>query len=108
MVYQIQSQLRGFQINPLSHNPLSINSLHSHLHLSLFHLCLLLQTLASNLHLHLQVSCYSICLVSLDLDIRLNTLTFMFLTTSETHNFAYGSLTLLQLPLHLLTLILKG
>ena len=27
------SQLLGFQINPLSHPPLSINSLHSHLHL---------------------------------------------------------------------------
>ena len=26
------SQLRGYQINPLSHIPLSIKSLHSHLH----------------------------------------------------------------------------
>ena len=32
----------------------------------------------------------------------------MFLTTSGAHNFAYGSLILLQLPLHLFTLILKG
>ena len=32
------SQVLGFQINPLSHIPLSINSLHSHLHLSSFHL----------------------------------------------------------------------
>ena len=32
----------------------------------------------------------------------------MFLRTSGTHNFAYGSLILLQLPLHLLVLILKG
>ena len=31
-----------------------------------------------------------------------------FFTTSGTHNFAYGSLILLQLPLHLLILILKG
>ena len=52
------SQLLGFQINPLSHIPLSINSLHSHLHLFLFHFCLLLQTIASNLHSHLHVSCH--------------------------------------------------
>ena len=38
--------------NPLSHTPLSINSLHSHLHLSSFQRCLLLQTLAFSLHLH--------------------------------------------------------
>ena len=43
------SQLLGFQIDPLSHTPLSIDSLHSHLYLSSFQLCLLLQTLASNL-----------------------------------------------------------
>ena len=49
------TQLLGFQINPLSQVPLSINCLHSHLHLSSIHLCLLLQTLASSLHLHLQV-----------------------------------------------------
>ena len=82
--------------------------MHSHLHLSSFQHCLLLQTLASNLHLHLHVSCHSVCLVSLVLNIRLNTLTFMFLITSGTHLFAYGSLLLLQLPLHLLVLILKG
>ena len=46
------SQLLGFQINPLSHIPLSINSLHLHLHLYSFDLCLLLQTLEPNLHLH--------------------------------------------------------
>ena len=87
---QSQSQLLGCQINPLSQVSLSINSLHSHLHLSSFHLCLLLQTNASNLHLLLQVSHHSICLISLLLHIRLNTLTFMFLITSGTHNFAYG------------------
>ena len=54
------SQLLGFQINPLSHTPLSINSLHSHLHLSLSHRCLLLKIILSNLHMHLQVSCHSI------------------------------------------------
>ena len=84
------SQLLGFQINTLLHIPLSINFLPSHLHLSSFQHCLLLQTLASNLHLHLQVSCHSFYLVSLVLDIILNTFTFMFLTTSETHNFVYG------------------
>ena len=47
-------------------------------------------------------------LVSLVLDIRLNTLTFKFFITLGTQIFAYGSLTLLQLPLHLLVLILKG
>ena len=99
------SQLLGFQINPLSHVYLLINSSHSHLHLSLFHLCLLL-TLASNLHLHSQVSCHSVCLVSLVRGIRLNTLAFMFLTTSGTQNFAYRSLILLQLPLHLFASIL--
>ena len=76
------SQVLGFQTNPLSNIPLLINSLHSHLHLSSFHLCLLLQTLAVNLHMHLQVSCHIMCLVSLILDIKLNTLTFMFLMTS--------------------------
>ena len=79
-------------MNPLSHIPLSINSLHSHLYLSSFHLCLLLQTLASNLHLYLQVSYHSMYLISLVLDIGLNTLTFMFLTK---HDFAYEPLILL-------------
>ena len=72
------SQLLGFQINPLSHTPLSINSLHSHLHLSLFQRCLLLQTLAPNVHSHLHVLRHSMCLVSLVLDIWLNNLTFKF------------------------------
>ena len=101
------SQLLGFQINPLSHTPLSINSLHSHLHLSSFQRCLVLQTLLSNLHLHLEVSCHSICLGSFVHDIKLKILTFKFLTTSGTHNFAQSLLILLQLPLHLLILILK-
>ena len=52
------------------------------------------------------------CLVSLVLDILLNTLTFTFLITSGTHIlgthiFSYGSLKLLQLPLHLFALMLK-
>ena len=59
------SQLLGLKINLLSHSPLSINSLHSQLHLSLFHRCLLLQITLSNLHIHLQVSCHFMCLVSL-------------------------------------------
>ena len=49
------SQLLGFQMNPLSQLPFSINSLYSHLHLSSFQRCLLLQKLASNLHLHYKV-----------------------------------------------------
>ena len=47
-----ESQLLGFQANPLSHTPLSINCLYSDRHLSSFQRCLLLQTVASNLHLH--------------------------------------------------------
>ena len=90
------------------YTPLSINSLSSHLHLSPFQRGLLLQTPASYLHLHLHVSCHSMCLVSLVLDIRLNTLTFKFLATLGTRSFSYGLLILLQLPLHLLVLILKG
>ena len=85
-------QLLGFQINPLSHIPFS------HLHLSSFHLCLLLQTAAVNLHMHLQISCHIICLVSVILNIKLNALTLMFLIMSGTHNFEYVSLILLQLP----------
>ena len=47
------------------------------------------------------------CLVSLVLDMKLNTLTFKFFTTSGSQIFPYGSLILLQLPLHLLVSILK-
>ena len=99
------SQLLGFQINPLSHIRLSIDSLHSDLYLSSFHLCLLLQTLAFNLRLHLQVLCHPICLISLVLYIRLNTLTFIFLIVSGAHSLAYGSLIVLQLPFHLFIVI---
>ena len=89
-----QLRLLEFQINPLTHLSLSINSsLHSHPHLFSFHLYLLLQTLESNLHLHLEVSCHSMCFVWLLNDIKLNTLTFMFLTTSGTHNLVNGTLT---------------
>ena len=51
--------------------------------------------------MHLQVLRHSICLASLVLGIRLNTLTFKSFTVSGTQVFAYGSLMLLQLPLHL-------
>ena len=64
------------QINSLSKLTLSISSLHSHLHLSSFQCCLLLQTLASNLHLHLQVSWNFMHLVSLVLEIKFNALIF--------------------------------
>ena len=72
------------------------------MHLSSFNLCLLLQTLASSLHLHLQVSCNFMYIVLLVIEIRLYPFTFMFLITLGTHDFAYGSLMLLQVPLHLL------
>ena len=75
------AQLLGFQIYPLSHTILLIiSSLHSHLHLSSFHICLLLQTAEVNVHMHLQVSCHTICLASLILAIILNTLTLNTLT----------------------------
>ena len=64
-----------------------------YIHISIYlysNVVLLLQTLVPNLHLQLQVSCYSTYLASLGLDIRLSTLMFMFLATSETHSFAYG------------------
>ena len=48
------------------------------------------------------------CLVSLVLDIRLSASTFKSLATSGTHSFTYGPLILLQLPLHLRILKLKG
>ena len=74
MIYHIHTRIPN---KSLSHIPLSINCIHSHLHLSSFHLCcLLLQTLPSNLHLHFQVLCHFMCLVSLVLDIRLNTILF--------------------------------
>ena len=57
--------------------------------------------------MHLQVSCHFMCLVSVVLEIRLNTLTFKSFTIPGTQIFAYGLLMLLQLPLHLFTLILK-
>ena len=47
-------------------------------------------------------------LVSLVPDTKLNTLTFKFFTTSGTHNFAHELLIMLQLPLHLLTLLIQG
>ena len=48
------------------------------------------------------------CLISLVLDIRLDTLTFKSFTVSGIQIFAYELLMLLQLPLYLLILILKG
>ena len=46
------SHILRFQINPLSHLPLSTKSLHLHLHLLLFQRFLSLLTIASNLYLH--------------------------------------------------------
>ena len=58
--------------------------------------------------MHLHVSCHFIYLVLLVNVIKLNTLSFNFFIVSETQIFAYGSLTLLQLPLRLSILTLKG
>ena len=52
--------------------------------------------LASNQHLHVQISCHDTCLVSLILDIRLDTLIFMSLKISGTHNLEHGLLISLQ------------
>ena len=52
-----------FIINPLSHIPLSINYLHSHCHLSLFHLCLLLQTLSSSVHICFYMFLATLCVL---------------------------------------------
>ena len=49
------SHILGSQINPSSHLPLSIKSLHSHLHLSLFKRCLSLQPLHL-IHIYMQNS----------------------------------------------------
>ena len=67
---------------------------------SIFFYCYKHLHLIYNLHLH--VLCHSICLVSLGLNIRLNTLTCMFLMVLGTHNLEYRSLIVLQLPLHYL------
>ena len=48
------------------------------------------------------------CFVSLVNVIKLNTLTFKFFTLSGTQILVHGSFMLLQMPLHLLTLMLKG
>ena len=94
-------QLLRFQINPLSYIPLSVNSLHSHLHLLFF------QRFYYYKHLHLIYVCIytfhaiRIFLASLVLEISLNTLIFMFLTIPATHKCAYELLLLLKLPLHL-------
>ena len=58
--------------------------------------------------MHLHASCHFIDLVSLVNVINLNTLTFKFFTVSEIQILAYGSLILLQLPLYLFILTLKG
>ena len=108
MIYHIHTQITWIQNWSCTTCNLIKNSLHSNLHLSFFQRCLLLQTLASNLHLNLHISCHAMCLVLLALEIRLNTLTFKFLTISRTQNCTYALLILLQLPLHLLVLILKG
>ena len=58
--------------------------------------------------MHLHDSCHSIDLVSIVNAIKLNTLAFKFFTVSGTQILVYGSLILLQLPLHLFILTLKG
>ena len=83
------SQLLGLQLNPLSQTILSTKSSpDSHLHLSSFYICLLLQTATLNLHTHLQVSCHNICLISLIIDIRLNTSTFIFFNSVRNAQFS--------------------
>ena len=58
-------------------------------------------------HSQLHVSYHSIHIASLVLDIKLKTLTFKFLTTSGTHNIAYGSLILFPAKIRLGEDVLK-
>ena len=87
------------QINPLSHTPLSINSLH--------YTCIYLHSSAVYYYKHCHLIYTCIYKFHVILDIRLNTLAYKFFTISVTHNFACGLLIFLQLPLHLFILILK-
>ena len=57
------SHTLGFQIKSFITFIFVNQFFNSHLHLSLFQSCLLLQTFASNLHLRLQALWHSICLV---------------------------------------------
>ena len=54
----------------------------------------------------MQGSYQEICLVSMILDIRLNTLIFMFSKTSGMHHLAYELLIYLEVPLYLFTILL--
>ena len=77
------SQLLGFQINLLAENLYqSIFCIYTSIYLY-SNVVYYYKTFASNLYLHLHVSCHFTCLDSLDLEIKLNTLTFMFLITSH-------------------------
>ena len=106
MIYHIQSHNYFSSKKILYHTHKHMHThTYTHRH-TLFQRSLSLQTLLSNLHLHLHVPCHSVYLVSLVLDIKLNTLMFIFYITSGIHNFSNGSLILLQLRLHLLFLML--
>ena len=96
-------QLLIFQTKSLSH---FLFTKHSHLHLSLLHFCLLLQTIGSNLQTYLQLSWKVICFVLFVNVIKSNILTVTFLTISGIYTLEYGLLILLQFPLHLFILML--
>ena len=68
---------------------------HSHLRLSLFHFCLLLQTIESNLHKHIQF--HGILFVLFYFFMRLDQIFFIIFGT---HTLTYGLLILLQFPSH--------
>ena len=99
------SQLLMFQTKSSSH---FLSTKHSHLHLFLFHFCLLSQTIESSLQTHLQLSWKVICFVVFTNVIKSNIFTVTFFIISGMHTLAYGLMILLQFPLHLFTLILYG
>ena len=99
------SHILGFQTNPSSYLPLSINSLNLHLHLSLFNVAYYYKHLHL-IYIYMNKSYAIIYDVSIILDIRLSNLIFMSLITSGTHNLADGLLKPLLLPLHLLLKII--
>ena len=105
-LWHSQSNVHGFHTQSSLQKLQWSKVLHSHQHPSLFHLCFELRTLSFNLDLQSHDLCWNKHLNSFILCIKLNKFTFYAL--SRTHTRAYGSLIVLQLPPHLLTLPVNG
>ena len=64
----LHSQVLGFHVYPLIQFIIPAkSSLHSHLQVSLFQICLLLHTDEFNRHTHLQLSCHNTLRVSFNI-----------------------------------------